>query len=194
MDPVLRFWKSRNKFQKKSNRNYFFYFLKILWKIIKQVSNIPMLKNTFSIQKNSNFKERPVNILLSLVPKALFPLISQTVLSKNATLISVLLLCQTKASLLVTILALFPHWQYSVASSILNLHLFLIRPYWVYSVSIEINIFDQKVQKILIFRTKYAHLVLIFVFIKLSRSTSNVIIECSRTHIYSNKHIYFVPC
>ena len=43
----------------------------------------------------------------------LFPLNSQTILSKNGTLISILLLCQTKASLLITILALFPYWQSS---------------------------------------------------------------------------------
>ena len=42
-------------FEKKVIEIIFFYFLTILWKTMKQVSNIPMLKNTFSIQKNSNF-------------------------------------------------------------------------------------------------------------------------------------------
>ena len=34
-------------------------------------------------------------------------------LFENATIVSVILLCQTKASLLITILALFPYWQSS---------------------------------------------------------------------------------
>ena len=63
----------------------------------------------------------PVVVYLSLhkfycpgFQKRYFLLDSRTVLSKNATFFSVLLLCQNKASLLVMILALFPYWHSSV--------------------------------------------------------------------------------